>query len=82
MGKAVLEMINDPMICGNKGKTAMGKGKAKGKGKEKEKAVEEEPGGVMEFIIPMLPSQGVKSKLAAPPVLIQKQTDVSVSNPK
>ena len=55
VGKAALEMIDDPMIGGNrngddssstnKGKTAMGKAKAKGKGKEK--AVEEEAGGVM-----------------------------------
>ena len=66
MGKAALETIDDPMISGNrnsnvnssmnKGKTAMGKAKVKGKGKEKEKAVEEEPGGVMEFIIPTLSS--------------------------
>ena len=81
VGKAVLETINDPMISGdrnsdvsssmNKGKTAMGKVKARGK--EKEKAVEEEAGGVMEFIIPMMPSRGVKSKLAAWPVLIQSR---------
>ena len=68
MGKAALEMINDLMISSdrnsnvsssmNKGKTAMGKVKVKvkEKEKEKEKAVEEEAGGVMEFIIPMLPT--------------------------
>ena len=85
-------MIDDLMISSerngnvssstNKGKTAMGKVKEKEKEKEKEKAVEEEAGGVMEFIIPTLPSQGVKSKPATQPVLIQKQTDVSISNPK
>ena len=64
VGKAALETINDLMISSdrngnvssstNKGKIAMGKTKVKGKGKEK--AVEEEAGGVMEFIIPMLPT--------------------------
>ena len=60
-----MEMINAPMIGSdrngnvssnsNQGKTAMGTAKAKGKEKDKEKAVEEEAGGVMEFIIPTLP---------------------------
>ena len=72
--ETALDMVNidDLMVSDDRNSdvgssTNKGNGMEKGKGKMKGKTVEEGGEGMVEsfkFVIPMLPTQGVKSKLA------------------